>query len=65
MKNDADVQAFTIEELLSDESSYLIPMYQRNYAWGEGEINQLIQDVLDYQKKSIPATLDTLTISVL
>lgn len=47
-----DVQAFTIEELLSDESHYLIPMYQRNYAWGEGEINQLIQDVLDYQQKN-------------
>lgn len=47
-----DVQAFTIEELLTDESDYLIPMYQRNYAWGEGEINQLIQDVLDYQERS-------------
>ncbi len=56
MKNDADVQAFTIEDLLSDESSYLIPMYQRNYAWGEGEINQLIQDVLDYQKKEHTGT---------
>jgi len=27
-------------------------MYQRNYAWGEGEIKQLVQDVFDYQKKS-------------
>ena len=26
-------------------------MYQRNYAWGEGEITQLLQDVLDYQGK--------------
>lgn len=29
---------------------YRIPMYQRNYAWEEGEITQLIQDVVDYQK---------------
>lgn len=27
-------------------------MYQRNYAWGEREINQLLQDVLDYQEKN-------------
>tara|TARA_R110001599_G_scaffold337213_3_gene555438 strand:- start:11943 stop:13982 length:2040 start_codon:yes stop_codon:yes gene_type:complete len=47
-----DIQAFTIQALLSDVSQYLVPMYQRNYAWGEGEINQLVQDVLDYQQKN-------------
>jgi len=47
----SDIQAFTIKALLSDVSQYLVPMYQRNYAWGEGEINQLVQDVLDYQQK--------------
>lgn len=46
------VQPFLIKDLLSDTARYLIPMYQRNYAWGEGEINQLIQDVTDYQQKS-------------
>lgn len=45
------VRPFSIEALLSDSVSYLVPMYQRNYAWGEGEINQLIQDVSDYQQK--------------
>jgi hypothetical protein len=43
--------SFSVRELLTDSSRYCIPMYQRNYAWGEGEINQLIQDVLDTQKK--------------
>lgn len=43
---------FNVRELLTDASTYWIPMYQRNYAWGEGEINQLIQDVQDYQEKS-------------
>lgn len=42
---------FSIKQLLSDENNYVIPMYQRNYAWEEGEINQLIEDVKDYQKK--------------
>lgn len=46
------VKPFFIKELLSDGASYLVPMYQRNYAWGEGEITQLIQDVLDYQQKT-------------
>jgi Protein of unknown function DUF262/Protein of unknown function (DUF1524) len=42
--------------LKSDDASqvptYLVPMYQRNYAWGKGEIDQLIQDVCDSQKKN-------------
>ena len=29
---------------------YVIPIYQRNYAWGEPEINQLIQDIYDFSK---------------
>ncbi|PXX47171.1 DUF262 domain-containing protein [Undibacterium pigrum] len=43
---------YTVRELLTDAKKYLVPMYQRNYAWEEGEINQLLQDVLDYQQKS-------------
>ena len=52
--NNSLVKPFSIRELLSDGdgASYLVPMYQRNYAWGEGEITQLVQDVLDYQQKS-------------
>jgi hypothetical protein len=44
------IQSYKVKALLSDANRYLVPMYQRNYAWGEGEINQLIQDVLDYQQ---------------
>ena len=46
------VQPFSIRTLLDNAARYLVPMYQRNYAWGEGEINQLVQDVSDYQQKS-------------
>ena len=45
------VFSFNVRDLLTDSNRYIIPMYQRNYAWGEGEINQLIQDVLDIQQK--------------
>ena len=50
--SDKLVQPFSIRTLLNDAARYLVPMYQRNYAWGEGEINQLVQDVSDYQQKS-------------
>ena len=37
------------EELLAAElfndTSYIIPIYQRNYAWGTGEIEQLLDDI--------------------
>ncbi len=42
----------SIQRLLSGNVEYVIPMYQRNYAWEEGEITQLIQDVIDYLPKS-------------
>lgn len=50
VKNSTNIVSYKVKALLSDVSRYLVPMYQRNYAWGEGEINQLIQDVLDYQQ---------------
>ena len=41
------ISQLSIKELLSDGSDYIIPMYQRNYSWDEGEITQLIQDIID------------------
>ncbi|EPT7318130.1 TPA: DUF262 domain-containing protein [Klebsiella pneumoniae] len=55
--SDAQVTSYTVRSLLGDASRYLIPMYQRNYAWGEGEITQLVQDILDYQQKSLHSPL--------
>jgi len=40
-------ERLTINELLNNNSKYLIPIYQRNYAWGEKEIEQLLQDIID------------------
>lgn len=49
--NNGTIKELPIKQLLSDNAAYIVPMYQRNYAWEEGEINQLIQDVVDYQQK--------------
>lgn len=42
-----DISQLSVKALLSDQVEYVIPMYQRNYAWKEGEITSLIQDVID------------------
>lgn len=42
------ITPLNLKDLLSDTATYLVPMYQRNYAWGEAEITQLVQDILDY-----------------
>lgn len=34
-----------------EKEFYRIPIYQRNYAWKETEIRQLIQDIYDYAKQ--------------
>lgn len=39
--------AISIKELLSTDQ-YIIPIYQRNYAWGHAEITQLILDINDF-----------------
>lgn len=47
----SEITQLSIRELLSGRDQFVIPMYQRNYAWEEGEITQLIQDVIDYLPK--------------
>ncbi|WOI99566.1 DUF262 domain-containing protein [Citrobacter koseri] len=42
-----DLALLTIEQLFSADSHYVIPIYQRNYAWGAQEIEQLIRDIAD------------------
>ena len=51
----------SVRGLLSKDE-YLIPMYQRNYAWGEGEINQLIQDIEDFARTGKPYYIGTLVV---
>lgn len=38
---------YSIKALFGSDD-YVIPIYQRNYEWGEPQITQLIQDIVDY-----------------
>jgi len=61
-----EITVLTIRELLSSGTKYVIPIYQRNYAWGSDEISQLIQDVIDYassDKKNKDYYIGTLVVS--
>lgn len=42
-----EVPSLTIRELFENSNRYVIPVYQRNYAWTDSEITQLIQDIWD------------------
>ncbi|MDO6803043.1 DUF262 domain-containing protein [Wenyingzhuangia sp. 1_MG-2023] len=43
-----EIPSFSIKSLFENHDTYVIPIYQRNYTWGLGEITQLIQDICDY-----------------
>lgn len=49
--NDKQPKYYSIKSLLGSDD-YVIPIYQRNYEWGEPQITQLIQDIVDYIEKS-------------
>ncbi|WMX17027.1 DUF262 domain-containing protein [Aureispira sp. CCB-E] len=38
----------SLKEILDYEHNYVVPLYQRNYAWGAEEIFQLIQDIYEH-----------------
>ena len=40
-------ELLTIRELFEQQAIYTVPIYQRNYAWGENQIQQLISDIGD------------------
>ena len=44
-----ETEAKYLREIL-EKDNYIIPRYQRNYAWGKKEISQLIKDIYEYFK---------------
>jgi len=48
---DKQPKYYSIKALFCSDD-YVIPIYQRNYEWGEPQITQLIQDIVDYILKS-------------
>ena len=50
------VKTLTISDLFYDKNKckyeYIIPIYQRNYAWGDNEISSLLQDIKNACEKT-------------
>ena len=48
------VKTLTISDLFNDKNkcNYIIPIYQRNYAWGNDEISSLLQDIKNASEKN-------------
>ena len=46
--NSEQIKPFRINALFGSNDEYLIPIYQRNYAWQEAQVIQLIEDIADY-----------------
>jgi len=49
MSNEQMIKSYSIKEL--SKFNFRIPLYQRQYAWGEDEISQLIEDLKTFNKK--------------
>ncbi|ENM5843494.1 DUF262 domain-containing protein [Vibrio mimicus] len=47
MSDSNQVEQLSVKDLFDSKTQYVIPIYQRNYAWGATEIEQLIQDISD------------------
>lgn len=48
---DTNIVPLTVRQFLS-EGKYVIPIYQRNYDWGEREALKLLEDISDYAKNN-------------
>ncbi len=59
---DKHIDQLSVQKLFAGSVRYRIPMYQRNYAWEEGEITQLIQDVIDYSDREQHYYIGTLVV---
>lgn len=46
------VTTLTVADLFDSKATYYIPIYQRNYAWEEPQITQLIRDIFDKFQES-------------
>ena len=40
-----DAEVLSVEDIFKDK--YIIPLYQRNFAWGEEQISRLLQDIYE------------------
>ena len=53
MTSNKQINPLKINEIFCNpDSHYIVPIYQREYAWNGKNISQLIIDIADYLKKS-------------
>ncbi len=45
--NNNPTEKLSVKGLFNPKTQYVVPIYQRNYAWGSTEIVQLLQDICD------------------
>ena len=50
MSSASDIEALSVREVFAS-GRYVVPIYQRAYAWGEAQILTLMQDVRDYRRR--------------
>lgn len=51
LKSNDTIRELTVKELLSN-AQYVIPLYQRNFSWGQPEITQFMHDIMDCFEKN-------------
>ena len=61
-----DLKEKTIEDLfLKNKTKYIIPIYQRNFAWGKDEIKTLVSDIYHASQSNRDYYIGTLVVSVI
>ena len=62
MTNNEEIKELSIKALFDENDEYLIPIYQRNYAWTKTEVEQLVMDIHGYPNKEQNYYIGTLVV---
>jgi len=62
MTNNEEIKELSIKTLFNGNDEYLIPIYQRNYAWTNAEVEQLVMDIHGYSNKEQNYYIGTLVV---
>ena len=52
MRKFIDAEQINIKRLLEDESIYIIPKFQREYAWQDEHVETFMEDIIEHLKKN-------------
>lgn len=57
MNENGAIKKYSLRELLERSNCFRVPLYQRSYAWGEQQIDQLLEDLYLAFKKNTDGTI--------